>query len=127
VDVLTDANFLVYAASRYRHGPRHADDDFLEDLRRIRYVKKLLTRFVETGELRERLILNHVIVLTNAFGPEAACKLLYLKAEKQFPYLKPFLEYLSVLPDRLHGVDDRTVDTGSIVKDLRVEAALARL
>ena len=125
-DVLTDKNYILFCASHYDNYQYHSIEEFIEDLNRIKYIKKLLTRYVEKGELKERLILNHIIILNNVFGPEALCRILYLKLKNQMCYIKPFLILLNILPDYLYNVNNETViDTnlipidGFIVEKLR--------
>jgi len=125
IEKLTDANFLIFAAQHYDNFVYHTDEDMFLDLNRIRYVKKLLTRYVETGDLKERLILNHIIVLNNCFGPEATCKILLLKLRPQFSMLKPFLLTLNILPPLIRGVGDEPFDTESVPADEIVSARLA--
>lgn len=103
IDHLTDENFLVFCAKVYDNPSAHSTEEFLEDLSRIRYVKKLLTRYQETGDLKERLILNHVITLHNCFGVHLA-RILFLKVEKQYHLVKPFLILLNALPDVIYNV-----------------------
>lgn len=79
-------------------------DEFNEDLARIKYIKKLITRYIQTGELQERLILNHLIILNNMFGPEALSRILCLKMETQLKYIKPFLVFLNILPPIIFNV-----------------------
>lgn len=126
-DRLHDGNYVTWCAKRYFNPHLSNDEDFYEDLSRVRYIKKLLTRFAETGELRERLIMNHVIVLNNSFGPLATCKILFLKLHPtQRPLIKPFLSALSILPEVVRGVgDEDAVDTRAIVADPRVVGRIA--
>lgn len=100
---LTDANFLLYCAKVYDNPGMHTTDEFMEDIDRIKYIKKLITRYIESGELRERLILNHIITLHNCFGIYLA-KILFLKTEKQFSYIKPFLIMINALPKTIEKV-----------------------
>lgn len=100
---LTDDNFLVFCARVYDNPGMQSSEEFLEDLNRIRYIKKLLSRYEDCGELKDRLILNHIITLHNCFGVHLA-KILYLKTEKQFHYIKPFLILLNALPSVIHNV-----------------------
>ena len=102
-DKLTEENFLIFCAKVYDNPSAHSTEEFLEDLSRIRYVKKLLTRYQETGELKERLILNHIITLHNCFGVHLA-RILFLKTEKQYHLIKPFLILLNALPDVIWNV-----------------------
>ena len=80
---LTDKNFLLFCAANYDNPQYYSTEDFYEDLNRIKYIKKLITRYIESGDLKERLILNHIIVLNNCFGAEVLCRILYLKLKNQ--------------------------------------------
>ena len=95
---LTEKNLLLYAAKHYSN-PKFSDiDDFHEDLKRFKYIKRLLNRYLESDELSERLILNHLICIFNAFGIEAALNILELKLEdKHWPVIKPFLLFLNYI------------------------------
>ena len=115
---LTDKNFLLFCAHHYDNSRYVSTEEFVEDLNRIKYIKKLVTRYVENGDLKERLILNHIIVLNNCFGPENLCKILYLKLKPQMKYIKPFLILLNILPDKIYNVADEVViDTNLIEMD----------
>lgn len=94
---------MIFCAKVYDNPSAHSTEEFLEDLSRIRYVKKLLTRYQETGDLKDRLILNHIITLHNCFGVHLA-RILFLKAEKQYHMVKPFLILLNALPAVIHNV-----------------------
>lgn len=123
--VLRDDNFLAVAAALYRNPQCTTDEEFYDDLARIKYLKKLLTRFEETGELKERLILNHIVVLNNVFGPTHLPRMLYLKMQKQFHLLKPFLEFLSILPPFIDNVrTEKKVFTDEIVSDPKIVESL---
>jgi hypothetical protein len=117
-DRLTDHNFLLFCAQHYDNSRYISTEEFVEDLNRIKYIKKLITRYVENGDLKERLILNHIIVLNNCFGPEILCKILYLKLRNQMKFVKPFLILLNILPEQIYNVDDEVViDTNLIEMD----------
>lgn len=122
---LTDKNFLLYCASHYDNAQYASTEDFVEDLNRLKYIKKLITRYTEYGELKERLILNHIIVLNNCFGPEVLCRILYLKMRPQMKYLKPFLILLEIMPDKLFNINDENIiDTNLIEMDPVIVAKL---
>tara|TARA_Y100001938_G_C7767777_1_gene271743 strand:+ start:168 stop:536 length:369 start_codon:yes stop_codon:yes gene_type:complete len=111
---LNEKNVLLYAAKHYNN-PKFADiDDFHEDLKRFKYIKRLLNRYIESDELAERLILNHLIVIFNMFGIEAALNILELKLEsKHWPVIKPFLIFLRYIKnDEYTGItmDPTVVD-----------------
>jgi hypothetical protein len=115
---LTDKNFLIYAARHYDNPQCHSTEEFLEDLKRIKYIKKLLTRYTENGDLKERLILNHLTILCNLFGPEHLVRILYLKMKPQFMYIKPFLVMLNILPEKIYDVkNENVIDTDLISMD----------
>lgn len=125
---LTDSNFLLFCAHNYENSQYASTEDFIEDMNRIKYIKKLITRYVENGDLKERLILNHIIILNNCFGPEALCKILYLKLKPQMKYIKPFLILLNILPDKILNVDDELiVDTDMIEIDPGIVAKLRKV
>ena len=114
---LTEKNLLLYAAKHYSN-PTFSDiDDFHEDLKRFKYIKRLLNRYLESDELSERLILNHLIVIFNMFGIEAALNILDLKLEdKHWPVVKPFLIFLNYIKnDQYTGI---TMDP-TVVEALR--------
>lgn len=108
-EVLTDQNFLLYCAAHYDNYTYHTTEEFLEDVSRIKYIKKLITRYIEKGELKERLILNHIIILNNCFGPEVLSRILYLKLKEQMMYIKPFLIFLNIIPDKLYNISDENI------------------
>jgi hypothetical protein len=74
---LTDNNFVIFCAKIYDNPQLLSTEEFMEDLERIKHIKKLITRFIDTGELKERLILNHLITLQNCFGQHLA-KIMFL-------------------------------------------------
>lgn len=97
---LTEDNLLLYAAKHYRN-PNFSDiDEFYEDLKRFKYIKRLVNRYLDQDDLSERLILNHLIVIFNSFGIEAALNMLDLKLDaRHWPVIKPFLIYLKYIRD----------------------------
>ena len=122
---LTNENFLIYCAKHYDNPQCHSTEEFLEDLKRIKYIKKLVTRYVESGDLKERLILNHIIILYNVFGAEHLPRILYLKMRKQFQYLKPFLVMMNIMPNKIVNVnDEKIIDLDLIGLDQTIVEAL---
>ncbi len=103
---LNDKNLFLYAAKHYRTNKLADADEFNEDLKRFKYIKRLLNRYLETDELPERLILNHLIVVFNVFGIEAALNILEFKLEdKHWPVMKPFLIFLNYIKnDKYTGI-----------------------
>ena len=98
---LTEETFLLYAAKHYDNPQLQSEEEFYDDLKKFKYIKRLFNKYSESGELKERLILNHIVVLTNVFGPEAAVKMLFLRLPEYLHYLKPFLLMLSILKERV--------------------------
>ena len=109
LEPLNHKNYFLYCA-KYYDNPQCVDiEEFKEDLNRIKYIKKLITRYEQKGELREHLILNHIITLYNVFGPSHLPRILYLKMNKQISCITPFLILLNCMPDVLYNVDDEEV------------------
>ena len=119
---LTEDNFLLYAMHHYDNPQCNSLIEFEEDIKRFLYLKKLLSRYKNTNELRERLILNHIIVLYNIFG-EHATRMLFFKIDKQYwNVLITFLVYLDRMPEELkeYGiVTSQNVLDQNIIKVLR--------
>ena len=124
---LDDSNFILYAAANYDNPQCYDTDEFYDDLKRFKYLKRLFNRYKETGELKERLILNHLIVIYNVFGPTPATRLLFFKLDGYYDLLKPFLMLMNQMPDIVYGIgpenkDINSVDLGmdnGIIKSLR--------
>lgn len=97
---LNEDNLFLYAAKHY-YNPQFTDvEEFYEDIKRFKYIKRLVNRYIENGVLSERLILNHLIVVSNSFGIEAALNILELKLDdKHWPVVKPFLIFLRYIRD----------------------------
>ena len=122
---LTRENFLLYCARHYDGRYCSSTKDFYADLNRIKYIKKLLTRYEQSNILKERLILNHIIVLNNVFGPEATARILYFKLKSQFHLVKPFLLLLNILPRYMHNINgEEVVDTELIDVDTLIKQRL---
>ena len=102
----------MYAMKMYNNPQCNTIDEFYEDLERIKYVKRLLYKYINRGILRERLILNHIIILTNLFGARATSKMLFFKLdENMFSALKTFLLYLNYLPEEIEEAPIKLIET----------------
>ena len=98
-DDLNDNNYLLFAIKNYENPQAITKEDFEDDLKRIKYVKRLLKRYKNTGELRTHLILNHLIVLFNVFG-DATVPLLFFKLDEElWSSVKSFLMFLNRIPE----------------------------
>ena len=97
---LNDANLLNYAMKHYDNPECKSIEEFQEDLTRTKYIKRLFRKYKTSGELKERLILNHIIIFYNVFGIEAATNILFFKIEEEFwSLLKTFLVFLDMFPE----------------------------
>jgi len=103
---INDDNFLLFAMKHYDNPQCKNIEEFHEDMNRIKYLKRLFRKYKTSGILRERLILNHLIIFTNVFGIEAASRLLFSRIEEDLhTYLKTFLVFLNSMPKNIPEVD----------------------
>ena len=97
---ITPNNVLMYAIKNYDNPHCEGEKEFEDDLKRFKYIKRLLRKYYDTKVLKERLLLNHIIVLNNVFGPDACATLLLYKIQPEYwPVLKSFLLYLNIMRD----------------------------
>lgn len=106
VETITAKNFELYAFRNYNNPQCCEIEEFHEDLNRFKYLKKLLNRYISSGNLQERLILNHIITIVNVFGIRPGLKMLAFKMDDEhWPIIKPFLLYLNYIKvDDLPGI-----------------------
>jgi hypothetical protein len=120
--ILDDNNYMMYAMKMYDNSQCTEITEFYEDLNRIKYIKRLLGRYHTKGSLKDRLILNHIIILGNVFTPTGTSRMLFLKVEPHLhSYLKTFLVFLNYLPNsvpEVPSIEDIPLD-GFIVRTLR--------
>tara|TARA_R100001594_G_C3972772_1_gene248197 strand:- start:452 stop:769 length:318 start_codon:yes stop_codon:yes gene_type:complete len=101
-------------------------DEFNEDLNRIKYIKRLLGRYQQKGILKERLILNHMIILGNLFGPVPTCRILFFKIEERLhSSLRTFLEFLNYIPPISSEIPEVSIE--DIPTDLNVVKTLKEM
>ena len=107
-DRLTKDNVLLFALKHYENPQATSEKEFYDDMKRFKYLKRLFKKYCKSGILKERLIMNHIIVLANVFGPDAVKVLLLFKIEPEhWPQLKSFLVFLNMLPEHeLKEIDD---------------------
>lgn len=121
---LNDDNFLIYAMKAYE-SPNTILSEFEDDLKRIKYVKRLIKKYNATGDLRERLILNHIIVLGNVFGVGPAVRMLFFKLdEEDYHILKTFLLFLNYMPNSIHSINGKELNSQDITVDIYVARKL---
>ena len=124
IETLCDDNFMIFAMKAYDK-PNCIMSEFEEDLKRIKYVKRLIRRYRVTGELKERLILNHLIILTNVFGVESAVRMLFYKLDREdYDILKTFLLFLNFMPQLIKGIKGNNIHSGDITVDVFVAKKL---
>jgi hypothetical protein len=121
---LNDDNFVLYAAKAYDLGNSGSMDEFKDDLNRFKYIRRLLKRYETTGDLKARLILNHVIILYNSFGAEAT-NMLFYRLEDYQAEIKPFVELLSFLPGSV-SYNGKIILTDTIDSNKNVELEIKR-
>lgn len=128
IDVVNEENFVVYAAKHYDNPQCYDTEEFLDDLKRFKYIKRLFNRFEITGDLKERLILNHIMVLYNLFGDQATV-LLFVKLRGYYTFLKPFLVLINRMPDKVYGVMSSTnvIYNSDIAMDPKIVEALRKI
>ena len=127
-DDLNEKNFLLYAMKEYDNPQCTKVEEFNDDLKKIKYIKRLLNQYVSEGVLKERLLLNHIIIFYNVFPPAAATRILFFKIEEKFwPILKPFLFYLKLMPeDKIESIMGREIRTNEILMDQGVIDSLRK-
>ena len=106
-DELNDDNYVIFAIKHYENPLSSTMEEFEEDLKRFKYIKRLLKKYVVSGELKHHLILNHMIICFNVFN-EGAIPLLFYKIDKEYwSLIKTFLVFLNRIPDfPKNGLDD---------------------
>ena len=115
---LTNENIALYAIKHYDNPASKGIHEFTEDYDRVKYLKRLFKRYQTKGVLKERLILNHIIIVYNVFGVEAGTRILYFRLEKDlWSILKTFLIFLQNQPDIVYGIDGVDIRSSDIALD----------
>ena len=115
---LNDDTFLMYAMREYNNMQCTDIEEFYDDLKKIKYIKRLFNSYRNNGQLKERLILNHLIIFYNVFTVQAGTRILFYKIEKDFwPILKTFLIYLDRMPDKIDSIRGEIILTSDIQLD----------
>lgn len=128
IDVVSEENFVLYAAKHYNNPQCYDTDEFYDDLKRFKYIKRLFNKFELSGELKERLILNHILILYNLFG-DATTPMLFVKLRGHYTLLKPFLVLINRMPDKILGVmsTDNIIYNCDIAMNKQVIDALRKI
>jgi hypothetical protein len=107
---LNESNYMLFAIKFYNNPQSLTKEDFEDDLKRIKYIKRLLKRYNNTGVLKAHLILNHLIVLFNVFDDAAVPLLFYNLENELWSSLKSFLIFLNRLPEypktQIHDINE---------------------
>ena len=120
-DDLNEKNFLLYAMKEYDNPQCVQVEEFYDDLKKVKYIKRLFNQYLNEGVLKERLLLNHIIVFYNVFPVRSATRILFLKIEEEFwPILKTFLVYLSYMPEIIDSINGRAILSDNIQLDQHV-------
>ena len=121
-DELNENNYLLFAIKFYDNPQAVTKEDFEDDLKRIKYIKRLLKRYKNTGVLKTHLIINHLIVLFNVFNDATVPLLLYNLEKDLWPAIKSFLIFLKRIPEyppsTLHKVDEDQVCVTQLNEDI---------
>ena len=121
---LTDDNFNLFAARYYDNPHCLSEEEFEDDLKRFRYLKRLFRKYKQTGELKDRLIINHFVVLYNVFHHRAATKIICFKLYDELTCVKPFLIMLGYWPDRIEGVNGEVIVDSNVALDGNIAGIL---
>jgi len=126
-DDLNEDNFVMYAMKCYE-APNCIMSEFEGDIKRTKYLKRLFRRYKVTKTLKERLILNHVILLNNVFGPEVTARILFYRIdERDYDILKTFLLYLGIMPDMVWGINGKNIRSTDIPVDMHIAEILRNI
>jgi len=124
---LNDDNFMMYAMKCY-NSPHYIMSEFDGDMKRTKYLKRLFRRYKNGGSLKEGLILNHIILLNNVFGPEATARILFYKIEERdYDVLKTFLCYLNIMPETILGINGKDLSSYEIPMNGQVAEILIKI
>lgn len=124
---LNSENELLYAIKNY-NSLRCVMSEFEEDFLRFKYIKRLIRKYKTSGLLKERLLLNHLIVLGNVFGVEPTVRLLFLKNDKSdYDTLKSFLIFLDYMPDMVKNINSYNILSSDIETDMIATELLKKI
>ena len=126
-DNLDDDNVMLYAAKAYDK-PNCIMSEFTEDMKRLNYLKRLFRRYRKHKEMRERLIINHIVVLSNVFGVEVAIRLLFYRMLKDdYSALKTYLLFLNLMPEKVIGIKGKDILSSDILVDMDIAETLREI
>lgn len=124
---LNHDTILIYAIKSY-DSLNYVKSEFQEDYKTFKYVKRLLQRYRTTGEIREKLLLNHLNLIYNVFGIEAGTRILFYKIEEaDYSALKTFCVFLNTMPERIMRIDGKDIISSDIPLDLAIVELLRKI
>ena len=127
-DDLNENTIDMYMMRSYVNPQCIGIEEYNEDTSRIKYIKRLMNRYTNSGELKERLLLNHIIVMYNLFGPVATTRILfYTVNEQHWSALKTFMTFLQTMPDDIRGIRGKTIRSSDIPIDITVAKRLREI
>ena len=126
-ETLDNSNFLLYAAKHYDNPQCFDTKEFYDELKRFKYLKRLFNRYKETGDLKERLIINHLQVLYNLFGIEPTTRMLFLSLKHHHECLKPFLILFNTMPECIFNIEGRDIRNSDISMDNQIVEVLRKI
>jgi len=126
-DDLTNENIMLYAIKSYDK-PNMLMSEFKDDMKRFNYLKRLFRRYRKDNDLKNQLILNHVVVLSNVFGAEVITRLLFFKmAKEDYPAIKTYLLFLSHMPEVVRGIRGQNLISSDIPVDMNIANILRKI
>jgi hypothetical protein len=126
-DYVNDSNFMMYAIKHYESPSCTGEEEFRGDLARIRSISRSFSRYRKTGEINERLVLNHFIILYNVFEYKALTNMLVFKLQDYLDYVKPFLILINYWPDRIEGGFETPIIGTDVSMDMELVEKLRKI
>ena len=125
---VNENNFLMFSMKYYENPQCLSEQDFHNDLKIIKYIKRLLNRYKKTNELKIRLMLNHLIMLGNVFPIQVLTRILFLKIPSEYwSELKTFLIYLKYMPDEIESINGKKIISSDILVNLEIAKELRKI
>jgi len=126
-DDLNNENFIIYAMKAYDR-PNCLMSEFKEDMKKFNYLKRLFHKYRKSGELKEQLVLNHLVVIYNVFGPESATRMLFYRmSENDYSVLKTYLIFLNLMPAIVKSIRGQDIRSSDIEVDMTVAEVLRKI
>ena len=126
---LDDTNFILYAAKHYNNPECFETLEFYDDIKRFKYLKRLFNKYKESKSFKVRLILNHLIILYNIFGPEPTTRMLFFKLFDHKSSLATILDFLNYMPEKVQNIThlNVTLHSDEITRDDKIKQILEEI